>query len=257
MTSEKGEVEEFSEGLLRRQREHEEVQEAFEREKAIKKTNVPTDDRLIKLRLRELGEPICFFGENVQDRRERLRRLLGERGETRGLPLSALAAEKERVAREEEAKRGFLTQGTEELRNARLWVLDYSMKRAQQRLKREKERRSIVQKLAEHIVLKGETTVVEETGDSEAMEDMHMELQNLKDELETVAKFSGTASQVADEAKPMRPVSGCCFSPNGERIATTSWSGTVRLWSTKTCGGWPVFRIQLKGTSIDVICSLS
>jgi len=33
---------------------------------------VPTNDKEVKSRLRELGLPICFFGEQPQDRRERL-----------------------------------------------------------------------------------------------------------------------------------------------------------------------------------------
>jgi U4/U6 small nuclear ribonucleoprotein PRP4 len=32
---------------------------------------IPTDDKLVKLRLRELGEPIILFGEEPTERRER------------------------------------------------------------------------------------------------------------------------------------------------------------------------------------------
>ena len=35
---------------------------------------IPTVDREVKLRLREMGEPICLFGEEPGDRRERLKK---------------------------------------------------------------------------------------------------------------------------------------------------------------------------------------
>lgn len=42
---------------------------------------MPTDDSEVKLKLRSMGEPICFFGEGPADRRERLRDLLSRLGE--------------------------------------------------------------------------------------------------------------------------------------------------------------------------------
>lgn len=36
---------------------------------------VPTNDKEVKLRLRQLGEPICLFGENMADRRDRLKKI--------------------------------------------------------------------------------------------------------------------------------------------------------------------------------------
>jgi len=54
--------------------------------------HVPTNPKEVQLKLRELGEPICLFGERAGDRRERLRQVVARRameseGETvRGLP---------------------------------------------------------------------------------------------------------------------------------------------------------------------------
>lgn len=39
---------------------------------------VPTNDKDVKNRLRQLGDPICYFGENQVDRRERLKRIQAE-----------------------------------------------------------------------------------------------------------------------------------------------------------------------------------
>lgn len=53
-----------------------EVLAEFERRKRAKTINVPTDDTEIQIQLRAIGEPICLFGEDKQDRRERLRKFL-------------------------------------------------------------------------------------------------------------------------------------------------------------------------------------
>ena len=39
---------------------------------------VPTNDGEVKLLLRHMGEPICFFGENVAERRVRLREFMAK-----------------------------------------------------------------------------------------------------------------------------------------------------------------------------------
>lgn len=46
---------------------------AHELLKKAKNLPVPTNDKEVKLRLRELGHPICLFGEGPADRRDRLR----------------------------------------------------------------------------------------------------------------------------------------------------------------------------------------
>ena len=45
---------------------HKEILEEFERKKRARNLTVPTDDRKVKLKLRELGHPICLFGEEVK-----------------------------------------------------------------------------------------------------------------------------------------------------------------------------------------------
>ena len=47
--------------------------EEFERKKRVKAINVSTSDVDVKGDLRQLGEPICLFGEGPADRRARLR----------------------------------------------------------------------------------------------------------------------------------------------------------------------------------------
>lgn len=50
--------------------------EEFERRKKARQVNVSTDDSEVKTNLRQLGEPICLFGEGPAERRSRLRDLL-------------------------------------------------------------------------------------------------------------------------------------------------------------------------------------
>lgn len=50
--------------------------EEFERRKKARSINVSTDDAEVKRNLRQLGEPICLFGEGPADRRNRLRDIL-------------------------------------------------------------------------------------------------------------------------------------------------------------------------------------
>ncbi len=44
----------------------------YELRKGAKSIVVPASDKEVKLALRELDHPICYFGEGAKDRRERL-----------------------------------------------------------------------------------------------------------------------------------------------------------------------------------------
>lgn len=59
--------------------------EEFERRKKARSINVSTDDAEVKRNLRQLGEPICLFGEGPADRRVRLRDILSRYNARQGL----------------------------------------------------------------------------------------------------------------------------------------------------------------------------
>jgi U4/U6 small nuclear ribonucleoprotein PRP4 len=44
-----------------------EVMEMFERKKRARTVAVPTDDKKVREKLRELGEPVCLFAEDVRN----------------------------------------------------------------------------------------------------------------------------------------------------------------------------------------------
>lgn len=173
----------------------------FEKRKRAKKIQVSTDDSEVKAHLRQLEEPICLFGEGPADRRERLRKLLAEKGEE--------AYKRQKVEEIEEKKKRdeenitWYHEGPESLKDARYWIAEYSIPRAKARVKKEKEDKNFA---AQKTVLAS---------------DVQKRLRSVHNE----------CSQIGDE----RPLSYCQFSPNGKMLAVASWSGVCKLWSVPDC----------------------
>lgn len=97
----------------------------------------PTDDGDVRIELRKLGEPITLFGEGKSERRQRLLTLLAEKPHTNFA--FALLDQSEDESMEEEDDDDFYTPGSEELLDARKEILAYSMKRARERLEKQKK----------------------------------------------------------------------------------------------------------------------
>lgn len=78
---------------------------------------LPTTDKDVKKRLRELGHPICLFGEDAGDRRERLRakvvEYMLEKGEA---PAFCMRVQTEAAKEERASEEVFYTEGTELLK---------------------------------------------------------------------------------------------------------------------------------------------
>lgn len=175
----------------------------FERKKRVKSINVSTSDVDVKGDLRQLGEPICLFGEGPADRRARLRELLGRLGEeavTRRRIIDSMSQEEQKKSDEST----WYHEGPDTLRTAREWIADYSVPRAKERIKRLR---------AEH-ALPDKTKMA------------------VKQEVQKKVKaLDVQASQIVDT----RPVSFCQFSPDSSMLATASWSGVCKLWSVPDC----------------------
>ena len=56
----------FSEETQRQQAAYEQEQDSLEAQRRLRNIHVPTNNELVKLRLRELGEPITLFGEGMK-----------------------------------------------------------------------------------------------------------------------------------------------------------------------------------------------
>ena len=92
--------------------------EEFERRKKARQINVSTDDSEVKKNLRQLGEPICMFGEGPADRRARLRELLASLGE------DAIKKKHEEPEKPSHPERDttWYHEGPESLQIARSWI---------------------------------------------------------------------------------------------------------------------------------------
>ncbi|XP_054289834.1 U4/U6 small nuclear ribonucleoprotein Prp4-like [Macrosteles quadrilineatus] len=176
--------------------------EEFERRKKARQVNVSTDDSEVKKNLRQLGEPICLFGEGPAERRSRLRDLLSRLGED--AIQRKQEEEEERIQQEKDQETTWYHEGPEILKDARLWIAEYSLPRAQHRLKAAQEEAGLP-----------EATVTARK----------QELQKF------ITSLTIYCSQIGDT----RPLSYCSFSPDSTMLATSSWSGLCKLWSVPDC----------------------
>ncbi|XP_060525282.1 U4/U6 small nuclear ribonucleoprotein Prp4 [Cylas formicarius] len=188
--------------------------EEFERRRKARSINVSTDDGEVKRNLRQLGEPICLFGEGPAERRSRLRDILSRLGED---SVIRREAEEERKLFEKDHEQTWYHEGPESLRIARLWIAEYSLPRTKARLE---EARAVLE-------LPSTTKTAK--------------LQELQKKLHAMSIYS---SQIGDT----RPISYCSFSPNSKFLATASWSGLCNVWSVPDCQ----LKQTLKGHTCNV-----
>uniref|UniRef100_A0A1B0D3J2 Pre-mRNA processing factor 4 (PRP4)-like domain-containing protein n=1 Tax=Phlebotomus papatasi TaxID=29031 RepID=A0A1B0D3J2_PHLPP len=176
--------------------------EEFERRKKARQINVSTDDVEVKRNLRRLNEPICLFGEGPAERRNRLRELLASLGENAFT--QKVVEEEERKQLQKEQESTWYHEGPESLRVARIWIANYSLPKAKQRLQVAKELLS-----------------VPSATKASRMVELQKRLQSL----------APICSQVGDT----RPISHCSFNADSSLLMTSSWSGICKLWSVPNC----------------------
>ncbi|CAL8123468.1 unnamed protein product [Orchesella dallaii] len=185
-------------------KDKEEVVKELERRKRARMLNVSTDDEEVKKDLRTLGEPICYFGEGPADRRERLKEVLSR---TNGLEVllkrDQLELEKPSL-KEKEQEVTWYHEGPDSLRDARMWIANFSLPRAQARLEEARNQQNIPENIS--TARRHELT-------------------------KKIQQSTIQYSQVGDS----RPISYVQFSPNSKMLATASWSGLIKLWSSPDC----------------------
>jgi U4/U6 small nuclear ribonucleoprotein PRP4 len=178
----------------------------FSRRRRAAAIAVPTDDGRVRVRLRELGEPVTLFGEGPGDRRDRLRELLTTRAEQEAgdegdgdLRMQNAVHEGGQDGNAQEGQdEEFYSEGIQELLEARKIIARFSLPRAKIRVASQKLESSIP--LRTHI--------------------KHRKA--IKDRLQL---FELAGSQIAGE----RPVSIVRFSPSGSIVAAGNWGGQIRL----------------------------
>ncbi|PWN21108.1 WD40 repeat-like protein [Microstroma glucosiphilum] len=194
--------------------------ETFENRKLSRSLAVPTNDSDVRLRLRHLGEPTTCFAEAKVDRRERLREALVKERQKR-LELRLAKGEEDDEGQEEdvrseseeegEQEEEFFTEGTADLLAARRDIAWYSLARAKARIG-----------IQRHEAKASLSTIV---GSRRAVFD-------------PLRRFTSLGSQPADE----RPISVVRFSPDGQQLATGSWSGALKLWNVPSASHRKDFR---------------
>ncbi|KAJ2802302.1 hypothetical protein H4R20_003329 [Coemansia guatemalensis] len=191
----------------------------FDRRRLARSIAVPTDDARVKETLRQHGHPICLFGEDAGDRRNRLRYVLSKlaleqkASETGGqvTPLSFGAAEEDKSAENSaEASEGneeqeeFYTEASTSLLQARQAIARFSLSRAQSRITRQRENCKV--ELATIRRLRQDLTT-------------------------TLTSYTIAGSQIGDA----RPMSRAIFTHDSRRLLTSAWSGTIKLWDIPGC----------------------
>lgn len=171
----------------------------LERKKFAQTIAVPTDDKKVRSRLREIGEPITLFGEGPAERRDRLRELLTRRAEADGGEDVDMADAMTPGGEEDEGEEEYYTEGTPELQQARQDMARYTLSQAQKRIGFQKAETSIP--LRSHV-------------------------KHRKAIKERLQGYDLYGSQVAAD----RPLGSVRFAPNGESFATGTYMSFHRLF---------------------------
>ncbi|TKR63309.1 hypothetical protein L596_027154 [Steinernema carpocapsae] len=181
----------------------------FDRRKRARNLTLPTDDYQVKMLLRKCNEPICLFGEDILDRRERLRTLLStlDEGDVSKILRSDAGPQRSQQQTTEDDATTWYHKATcgDALRECRVRIADYSLPRAKERLA--EARRKSENQSHEKALLQQE---------------MHRGIQAIE--------IYG--SQVVD---PIRQAAFCEFSPDSKHIITAGWSGMVSIWGVGDC----------------------
>ncbi|ORY92472.1 WD40-repeat-containing domain protein [Leucosporidium creatinivorum] len=182
----------------------------LDRKQSARRIAVPTKDADVRLRLREMGEPITLFGERPEDRRDRLRYLWSQqRQKEKDAKMQVGSDEEEESSsgsedEDEEKEEEFYTEGTLDLKAARKDIAEFSLPRARKRVARQRSETSIP--LGRLIDVRRAV------------------FSNLK-------SFTNLGSQIGDT----RALSSLRFSPDSSMLLTSSWTGTAKLWSVPAC----------------------
>ncbi|KAI8602988.1 WD40 repeat-like protein [Dissophora ornata] len=190
----------MSESSKRARDQHNEIMEMFERKKRARTLAVPTEDKKVREKLREMGEPVCLFGEDNMDRRSRLRQLMAKDTPVDGGDEKMASADEEEESESDEEEEEVYTPGTETLLKARRDIARYSLPRAAQRIARQRGENAI--SVAVFKAMRAE-------------------------EFEKLKIYANYSSQIGDD----RPLSQCAFSPDSKFLATGSFGGLCKIWS--------------------------
>lgn len=198
--------------------------------------DVPTLPNDVRRALRDMGQPVRLFGENLANVRDRLRMEMARKlvMEERGLKMEGMVGEPEGAAsaKEEEEQITKYSRASVELIRAREHFSLHSLARARDRLDQERNYRAQWQRKRARLSSlnspkDGQT--MEGSDDSDCIDVTRIDDECLK-VYKTIKKMGAEGSQYGDP----RPISCIATSTSGvlgnPLVATGSWSGTIKLW---------------------------
>lgn len=165
---------------------------------------VPTDDVIVRRQLRDLGEPMCFFGEGPGERRERLNKFLSKLSPEERQKLQANYATQSIQDRTQ--TQTFYYEGCEALKKTRYAIASFSIQQCNCRL---------------------------DMARIEQLEPISTRLIPQQDLIEKIRKLELTVSRDNDEisTNELRTVTSCNLNTDSSILATSSRGGHCKLFS--------------------------
>lgn len=166
---------------------------------------VPTDDNVVRTQLRDLDQPMCFFGERPSERRGRLARALAELTTDERQKIQSKSADPKQ-ADDNIQDQIFYYEGSEALKKARFAIADYSIKQSNYRL--DMARIKLLEPISTRLIPQQDT-------------------------IERVRRTEDLGSYLEEESTTteLRTLSSCSFNPDGTLLATSCRSGKCKLWT--------------------------
>lgn len=163
------------------------------------------DDATVRRQLRDLDEPMCYFGESNKDRRERLTKALAKLSPEERLRIQA-NSERQLKALDDNNKITYL-EGPQALRDTRYAIANYSLRQCNERLDMARLTQQM-EPLPSRLIRQQE--LIEKVRN---IEDMGF----YQDEDETVNE--------------LKSFTACQLNPSATLMATSSRSGKCKLWT--------------------------
>ncbi len=235
---------------------------SLEAKKIASSIDVPTLPHDIRDALRQIGQPVRLFGENKANVRDRLRMCLAKLevqkqqgalgGADVGIGIGREAVDERKSKESKEAVTGVqYTHATVGLIQARSFLSDYSIQRAQERLHRERKRRRgghfRIHKIHEQkqsSLLSGQDPDLD-TEKAEILKELDGLDTTCQQRYDHIQNMALEGSQYGD-GRPLSAIATCRqYNYNGKDISdrqkshpclivTGGWTGSIKLWDGST-----------------------
>lgn len=164
---------------------------------------VPTDDNIVRKQLRDLDEPMCFFGEGPAERRERLGKALSKlTPEAR----AKLQATEIKPIEDKSRDQTFYYEGSDALKEARYKIADYSIRQCNYRL---------------------------DIARIKQLEPLSTRLIPQQDLIERIRQIEDQGSYVDEDTSmsELKTLTSCNLNSESTLLATSCRSGKCKIWS--------------------------